>query len=200
MHKLRTVRIHYLYIIIGSALLSAAFLFAVQRAVALLYSHYSGQSGVFFVRLIHWVINHIGKIPCAIALFVLIFSGLFILRSQKIADDLHTILVGTSELADKGATKEIKVLSGGELGQIAANLNRMQRIEVPNRGVATETMEDTPVVALLIRTRAILRTLREVEEADNTDDGADVQAHLLEAANVEARSMERFLENLIIES
>lgn len=199
MHKLRTVRIHYLYIFIGSALLSAAFLFAVQRAVALLYSHYSGQSGVFFVRLIHWTINHIGTIPSAIILFVLFFSGLFILRSQKIADDLHTVLVGTSELADKGATKEIKVLSGGELGQIAANLNRMQRIEVPNRGVATETMQDTPAVALLIRTRAILRTLREVEEADNTDDGMKAQA-LLEAANVEARSMERFLENLIIES
>ncbi|MNV87637.1 hypothetical protein D3C71_1817750 [compost metagenome] len=75
----------------------------------------------------------------------------------------------------------------------------MQRIEVPNRGVATETMQDTPAVALLIRTRAILRALREVEEADNTDDGMEAQA-LLEAASVEARSMERFLENLIIES
>lgn len=153
----------------------------------------------FFVRLTHWVINHIGKIPCAVILFVLLFSGLFILRSQKISDDLHTVLVGTSELADKGATKEIKVLSGGELGQIAANLNRMQRIEVPNRGLAPETMQDTPAVALLIRTRAILRTLREVEEADITDDGAEAHA-LLEAANVEARSMERFLENLIVES
>ncbi|AIQ26289.1 hypothetical protein NSQ90_27525 [Paenibacillus sp. FSL H7-0737] len=199
MHKLRTVRIHYLYIFIGSALLSAAFLFVVQRGVALLYAHYSGQSGVFFVRLIHWVINHIGTIPSAIILFVLFFSGLFILRSQKIADDLHAVLIGTLELADKGVTKEIKVLSGGELGQIAANLNRRQRIEVPNRGVATETMQDTPAVALLIRTRAILRALREVEEADNTDDGMEAQA-LLEAASVEARSMERFLENLIIES
>lgn len=199
MHKLRTVRIHYLYIFIGSALLSAAFLFAVQRAVDLLYSHYSGKSGVFFVRLIHWTINHIGTIPSVIILFVLFFSGLFILRSQKIADDLHTVLIGTSELADKGVTKEIKVLSGGELGQIAANLNRMQRIEVPNRGVVPETMQDTPAVALLIRTRAILRALREVEEADNTDDGMEAQA-LLEAASVEARSMERFLENLIIES
>ncbi|WP_339288301.1 hypothetical protein [Paenibacillus sp. FSL E2-0201] len=199
MHKLQTIRIHYLYIFIGSALLSAAFLFVVQRGVALLYAHYSGQSGAFFVRLTHWVINHIGKIPCAVILFVLLFSGLFILRSQKISDDLHTVLVGTSELADKGATKEIKVLSGGELGQIAANLNRMQRIEVPNRGLAPETMQDTPAVALLIRTRAILRTLREVEEADITDDGAEAHA-LLEAANVEARSMERFLENLIVES
>lgn len=199
MHKLRTVRIHYLYIFIGSALLSAAFLFAVQRAVALLYSHYSGQSGVFFVRFIHWIINHIGKIPCAIALFVLIFSGLFILRSQKIADDLHAVLVGTSELADKGTTQEIKVLSGGELGQIAVNLNRIQRIEVPYRGVVPETMEETPAVALLIRTRAIIRTLREVEEASNTEDGVEAQT-LLEAASVEARSMERFLENLIIES
>ncbi|HEY4429919.1 MAG TPA: hypothetical protein VGN87_02660 [Paenibacillus sp.] len=199
MHKLQTVRIHYLYIFIGSALLSAAFLFAVQRAVTILYSHYSGQSGVFFVRLIHWIINHIGKIPSAIILFVLFFSGLFILRSQKIADDLQTILLGTSELADQGRTQEIKVLSGGELGQIAANLNRTQRIEVPNGDAATGTMEDTPAVALLIRTRAILRTLREAEEAGNTDDGMEAQA-LLEAANIEARSMERFLENLIIES
>ncbi|OZQ65271.1 hypothetical protein CA600_14390 [Paenibacillus sp. VTT E-133280] len=199
MHKLRTVRIHYLYVFIGSALLSAAFLFAVQRVVALLYAHYSGQSGVFFVRLIHWTINHIGTIPSAIILFVLFFSGLFILRSQKIADDLHTILLGTSELADQGRTQEIKVLSGGELGQIAANLNRTQRIEVPNGGAVTGTAGDTPAVALLIRTRAILRALREVEEADNSDDGMEAQA-LLEAANVEARSMERFLENLIIES
>lgn len=51
MHKLRTVRIHYLYIFIGSALLSAAFLFVVQRGVALLYAHYSGQSGVFLFVL-----------------------------------------------------------------------------------------------------------------------------------------------------
>lgn len=199
MHRLQTVRSNYLYIFIGSALLSAAFLFVVQRVIALLYSHYSGQSGAFFVRVVHWVINHIGKIPTAIALFVLIFSGLFILRSQKISDDLHAVLVGTSDLADKGTTQEIKVLSGGELGQIAANLNRMQRIEVPNRSEATETMEGTPAVALLIRTRAILRTLREVEKGENTDDEMEVQA-LLEAANVEARSMERFLENLIIES
>ncbi|MNO36772.1 hypothetical protein D3C76_268450 [compost metagenome] len=199
MHKLQTVRIQYLYIIIGSALLSAAFLFAVQQAVTMLYSHYSGQSEVFFVHLIHWIINHIGKIPSAIILFVLFFSGLFILRSQKIADDLHTIWVGTSELADKGTTQEIKILSGGELGQIAANLNRIQRIKVPNGGVAPGTVEDTPAAALLIRTRAILRTLREAEEADNMDDGTEAQA-LLEAANVEARSMERFLESLIIES
>lgn len=199
MHKLRTVRIHYLYIFMGSALLSAAFLFAAQRAVALLYAHYSGQSGVFFIGLIHWIINHIGKIPCAIALFVLIFSGLFILRSQKISDDLHAVLVGASELADKGTTQEIKVLSGGELGQIAVNLSRIQRIEVPDRGVVPETMEETPAVALLIRTRAIIRTLREVEEASNTEDGVEAQI-LLEAASAEARSMERFLENLIIES
>ncbi|WP_339318659.1 hypothetical protein [Paenibacillus sp. FSL R10-2734] len=201
MHRLQTVRISYLYIFIGSALLSAAFLFVIQRAITLLYSHYSGQSGAFFVRLIHWIINNIGKIPCAIVLFILIFSGLFILRSQKIADDLHTVLVGTSELAVKGTAQEIKVLSGGELGQIAANLNRIQRIEVPDRGVAPETMEDSPTVALLLRTRAILRTLREVEAADHTDNGMEVQIQiLLEAANAEARSMERFLENLIIES
>lgn len=51
MPKLRTVRISYLYIFMGCALLSAAFLFVVQRAVALLYSHYSGQSGAFLSGL-----------------------------------------------------------------------------------------------------------------------------------------------------
>ncbi|OMD97697.1 HAMP domain-containing protein [Paenibacillus odorifer] len=194
MSKLRTVRISYLYIFMGCALLSAAFLFVVQRAVALLYSHYSGQPGAFFVRLIHWVINHMGQTPSAILLFILVFGGLYVLRSQKMADDLRSLVVGTTELADKGVAQNIKVLSGGEIGEIAANLNRMQRIEVPDRGASSKRIEDTPAVALLIRTRAILRTLREVEE-----DGAEVHA-LLAAANDEVRSMERFLENLIIES
>ncbi|WP_405168763.1 hypothetical protein [Paenibacillus sp. FSL H3-0286] len=194
MPKLRTVRISYLYIFMGCALLSVAFLFVVQRAVALLYSHYSGQPGAFFVRLIHWVINHMGQTPSAILLFILVFGGLYVLRSQKMADDLRSLVVGTSELADKGVAQNIKVLSGGEIGEIAANLNRMQRIEVPDRGASSKRIEDTPAVALLIRTRAILRTLREVEE-----DGAEVHT-LLAAANDEVRNMERFLENLIIES
>lgn len=168
--------------------------FVVQRAVALLYSHYSGQSEAFFVRIIHWVINHMGQTPSAILLFILVFGGLYVLRSQKIADDLRSLVVGTSELADKGVAQNIKVLSGGEIGEIAANLNRMQRIEVPDRDASSKRIEDTPAVALLIRTRAILRTLREVEE-----DEAEVHT-LLAAANDEVRSMERFLENLIIES
>lgn len=197
MHKLRTVRISYLYIFMGSAFLSAAFLFVVKQMIALLYSHYSGRSDVFFIRLMKWVINHIGQTPIAINLFVLVFSGLFILRSQKIADDLHALVLGTSELVDKGTTQEIKVLSGGEIGKIAANLNRMPRIEAPSIDGELEQKEDTPAVALLLRTRAILRTLREVEHAHSSE-GQEVQA-LLEAANVEARSMERFLENLIIE-
>lgn len=126
MQKFRTVRISYLYIFLGSALLSAAFLFAVYKITALLYTHYSRQSGSLFVELIHWVINHIGKIPCAILLYLLLFCGLFILRSKKIADDLHVIMVSTSELADRGAVQDIRILSGGELGEIAANLNRIR--------------------------------------------------------------------------
>jgi hypothetical protein len=189
MQKLRTVRISYLYIFMGSALLSATLLFVIHSVIILFYSHYLGRTSMFLIRLIHWVINHIGKTPSAIALFVLLFSGLYILRSQKVADDLHAVLVGTSELADKGVTHEIKVLSGGELGEIVANLNRMQKIRVE---------EDTPTVALLLRTRAILRTLHEVEAARNMDE-AEVQK-LLAAANGEVRSMEQFLKNLIIES
>ena len=197
MHRLRTVRFSYLYIFAGSALLSAAFLFVALQAVSLLYSHYSGHSGALFVRLIHWIINHIGTKPSAMILFVTIFCGIYILRSQKIADDLQVMVRGTVELAGKGGTEEIKVLSGGELGEIAANLNRIQSVETLSRAKAQDRVE-THAVALLLRTRTIIRALREAEAAENNE-GSDKRL-LLAAAHEEARNMERFLENLIIES
>lgn len=198
MHKLRTVRVSYLYIFLGSAFLSAAFLFVMKEMITWLYAHYSGRSDVFFVRLMNWVINHIGQTPSAIFLFIITFSGLYLFRSQKIADDLHALVVGSSEWVEKGTIQEIKVLSGGEIGRIAANLNRMPRVGASHREERLEQTEDIPAVALLIRTRAILRTLHEVEEVCGTE-GLEVQP-LLATANAEARSMERFLENLMIES
>lgn len=197
MHRFRTVRFSYLYIFAGSALMSIALLFVIQQVIALLYSHYSGHSGGLFIRLIHWVINHIGATPCAIILFTTVFCGLYILRSQKIADDLQMLRTATAELAAKGITREIKVLSGGELCEMATNLNRVHRVEVPGRD-GELNRDDTKAVALLLRTRAILRVLREVEEAGSKVE-SEIQI-LLTTVNSEARSMERFLENLIIES
>lgn len=201
MHSFRTVRFSYLYILAGSALLSAAFLFVIQQVIALLYSHYSGHSGVLFIRLIHWVINHIGATPCAIILFTTVFCGLYILRSQKIADDLQTLRTATAELADKGITREIKVLSGGELGEMAKNLNQVHRVKVSGRDGDLDrdlNRDDTEAFALLLRARAILRAIREVEETGSKVE-SEIQI-LLTTVNSEARSMERFLENLIIES
>lgn len=201
MHRLRTVRFSYLYIFAGSALLSGAFLFVAHQAISLLYSHYSDNSDVLFVHLIHWVINHIGTTPSAMILFVTIFCGVYILRSQKIADDLQVMVTATAEIAGIGVAQEIKVLSGGELGEIAANLNRIQRVETLHRLEAPDKAPDrdeTHAVALLLRTRAILRALREVEATVNNE-GSDMRLHLA-AAHEEARRMERFLENLIIES
>lgn len=201
MHRFRTVRVSYLYIFAGSALLSAAFLFVIQQVIALLYSHYSGHSGVLLVRLIHWVINHIGATPCAIILIATVFCGLYILRSQKIADDLQTLRAATAELADKGITREIKVLSGGELGEMAKNLNQVHRVKVSGRDGDLDrdlNRDDTEAFALLLRARAILRAIREVEETGSKVE-SEIQI-LLTTVNSEARSMERFLENLIIES
>jgi hypothetical protein len=52
-------------------------------------------------------------------LFVLFFW----IRSQKIADDLKVIARGTHELANGQIPAQIEVLNGGELRQIAADLN-----------------------------------------------------------------------------
>ncbi|OME77333.1 hypothetical protein BK122_27260 [Paenibacillus pabuli] len=71
----------------------------------------------------YWVINHIGTTPLVIFIGGGMFALFFWIRSQKIADDLKVIGLGTHELAHGRIPAQIEVLNGGELRQIAADLN-----------------------------------------------------------------------------
>jgi hypothetical protein len=74
-------------------------------------------------QVMYWVINHIGTTPLVIFIGGGMFALFFWIRSQKIADDLKVIGRGTHELAHGRIPAQIKVLNGGELRQIAADLN-----------------------------------------------------------------------------
>lgn len=119
---LRTVRLRYIYICGASALLSAALLFVVYHMLRFAHRHLLSET-TGLTRVMYWVINHIGTTP----LVIVIGGGLFVLffwiRSQKIADDLKVIARGTHDLANGQIPAQIEVLNGGELRQIAADLN-----------------------------------------------------------------------------
>ncbi|MFE6075493.1 hypothetical protein ACFVQB_13560 [Paenibacillus sp. NPDC057886] len=119
---LRTVRLRYIYICGASALLSAALLFVVYHMLRFAHQHIlSERTGL--TRVMYWVINHIGTTPLVIFIGGGLFALFFWIRSQKIADDLKVIGRGTHELANGRIPAQIEVLNGGELRQIAANLN-----------------------------------------------------------------------------
>ncbi|KOY15551.1 hypothetical protein AMS66_16075 [Paenibacillus xylanivorans] len=73
----------------------------------------------------YWVINHIGTTPLVIFIGGGLFALFFWIRSQKIADDLKVIGRGTHELAHGRIPAQIEVMNGGELRQIAADLNEV---------------------------------------------------------------------------
>lgn len=80
LRRLNTVRTGYLYVIGGSLLLSGGVLMVLQAVVSFLYSQHSADSGAFTVRLLHWMINHIGRLPLAVILlplFPAVFSAAF---------------------------------------------------------------------------------------------------------------------------
>lgn len=119
---LRTVRLRYIYICGASALLSAALLFVVYHMLRFAHRHLlSETTGI--TRVMHWVINHIGTTPLVIFIGGGLFALFFWIRSQKIADDLKVIARGAHELANGQISALIEVLNGGELRQIAADLN-----------------------------------------------------------------------------
>ncbi|WP_433922906.1 hypothetical protein [Paenibacillus taichungensis] len=119
---LRTVRLSYIYICGASALLSAALLFVVYHMLRFTHHHIlSETTGI--TRIMYWVINHIGTTPLVIFIGGGMFALFFWIRSQKIADDLKVIGRGTHELANGRIPAQIEVLNGGELRQIAADLN-----------------------------------------------------------------------------
>ncbi|QLG42102.1 hypothetical protein MKY42_07780 [Paenibacillus sp. FSL W7-1088] len=119
---LRTVRLRYIYICGASALLSAALLFVVYHMLRFAHHHILSET-TGLTRVMYWVINHIGTTPFVIFIGGGLFALFFWIRSQKIADDLKVIGRGTHELANGRIPAQIEVLNGGELRQIAADLN-----------------------------------------------------------------------------
>ncbi|WP_416298234.1 hypothetical protein ACM7Q1_13055 [Paenibacillus illinoisensis] len=145
--SLRTVRLRYIYICGASALLSAMLLFVVYRLSRFAYHHIlSEATGV--TRIVHWGINHVGTRPFLIFIGGALFALFFWIRSQKISDDMNRIAMGTQEMAAGQIPARIKVLNGGELRQIAANLNdvalRMHKEQLSGREGFASPPEYTP--------------------------------------------------------
>ncbi|MEC0241500.1 hypothetical protein P4H66_16915 [Paenibacillus dokdonensis] len=206
MKRLLTVRSSYLYIVVGSALLSGISLFIVYRAFVFLYSHNAPDS--FLVRLSHWLMNHIGKTPIAVLIFLTVFTGIFMLRSQKTADDVKSLLSAAEELAEKGSFEELEVMSGGELRELAAHLHRINRTEAFSANdLQTSNMEkeasgillgNEEVMALILRMKSLLRILDDGEVSG--DDPERTERLRVEAVKREALGVERFLESLMTSS
>ncbi|OKP66681.1 hypothetical protein A3842_29080 [Paenibacillus sp. P3E] len=205
MKRFKTVRSGYLYIFGGTALLSGISLAAVYSLAALLYSRYTAASAVYWVRSLRWLINHIGRIPLAVLMFTAVFTVIFLLRSQKISDDLKSLLQASEELSTFGSFRELKVVSGGELGQLAGHLHKINRPEkAADQGPCAYNLKNSadPVLgnealmALTLRTRTLMRLLNEA----STGKGEQIQILQVEAAKREAMGMERFMENLMVRS
>ncbi|MEK5025706.1 hypothetical protein [Paenibacillus sp. FSL M7-1046] len=189
MRRLNTVRTGYLYVIGGSLLLSGGVLMVLQAVVSFLYSRHSAGSGAFIVRLLHWMINHIGRLPLAVILFTALSGGFFLLRSQKLSDDFKALLRASEELAANGFFRELEVSTGGELGRLAANLRKLNKeIEPADAEEAGWSSEES--MALILRMKTLLRLLDELKAAE----GEAVQ---VDAVKREAAGLERFLVNLI---
>ncbi|MGO4730605.1 hypothetical protein [Paenibacillus sp. 2KB_22] len=120
--RFSTVRLRYIYIGGASALLSAALLFVVYHVLRFAHNHVLPDTA-WITRMMNWGINHIGTKPFFIFIGGALFAIFFWIRSQKITEDLSQLARGTAELALGHNPGRIDVLSGGELKQIATNLN-----------------------------------------------------------------------------
>ncbi|KWX75798.1 hypothetical protein [Paenibacillus jilunlii] len=205
MKKFYTVRSGYLYIFGGSVLLSGMLLAAAYWTIALLYSHYGAESTAIWIKLLHWMTNHIGRRPLAVLLFTALFTVIFLLRSQKISSDLKNLLQATEDLSSRGSFGELRVDSGGELGQLAANLRRIKRPDTAALEDMTDyrisqpeepVLDSEVLMALILRTRTLLRLLHEAA----TEEQAQGRVPKVAAAQREAMGMEGFLENLMTRS
>ncbi|MBB3130954.1 hypothetical protein FHS19_005673 [Paenibacillus rhizosphaerae] len=171
MRKWLTVRAAYLYTMTGSALLSGIVLFLTYRVFAWSYAHVSPDS--FFARLARGLVNYIGRMPIAAAVFFIVFAGLFMLRSQKLADDMKQIVRAAEELAERGSFNELEVASGGELKALACHLQGVRRWRttssadrisippIPNE--STLLLDNEEVMAVILRIKLLLRTLGAVD-------------------------------------
>lgn len=201
MRRLSTVRAGYLYIIGGSLLLSGVLLLTLQGAASFIYSRHTADSSFVLITLLRWMINHIGRLPLAVAIFTVAAAVFFLLRSQPLSDDFKAVVRASEELVLTGCINELKISAGGELGRLAANLqemNRRNRNLLKNNNAGHESAPSIQGVdfcredsmALILRMKTLLRLLDELEAAE----GALLQA---EAVKREAAGLERFLESLI---
>lgn len=204
MSKIHTIRTLYLYIFCGSALLSALLLLLMRGIFTMLYSWYTPESAALFVRFMHWVINHIGARPAAVMMFTALCAGLFLLRSHKAANDTTALLRAAEQLAVNGSCEltDLEVQSGGEFRRLAASLRRIHQAGLrPAAAPAPQIQMPEPdaqeFIALILRTRALIRTLEqtvaESEEAVNIIPSGVLQ-HLVMAKH-EALGLEKLLEN-----
>ncbi|MDR6724204.1 methyl-accepting chemotaxis protein [Paenibacillus amylolyticus] len=122
---LRTVRSRYIYICGASALLSVVLLFVVYQMLRFVLTHLSAGGTSWLPQLIRWGIHNIGTRPIVIVVGAVLFLTFFWIRSQKITDDLQRISQMTHALANGETGSRVDVLSGGELRQIAAQLNEI---------------------------------------------------------------------------
>lgn len=136
-----TVRLRYIYIGGASALLSAALLFVVYHVLRFAHNHILPDAA-WITRMMNWGINHIGTKPLFIFIGGAMFAIFFWIRSQKIAEDLSQLARGTAELALGHNPGRIDVLSGGELRQIAANLNVITFLLYEQPGLQQHNEED----------------------------------------------------------
>ncbi|GIO57070.1 hypothetical protein BK138_28015 [Paenibacillus rhizosphaerae] len=203
MRKWLTVRTAYLYTVTGSALLSGIVLFLTYRVFVWSYAHVSPDS--FFARLARGLVNYIGRTPIAAVVFLIVFAGLFMFRSQKLADDMKQIVRAAEELADRGSFRELKVASGGELKALASHLQGIRRWMTtsladristpPIQNETTPLLDNEEVMAVILRIKSLLRTL---EAADL--DSQRLPDFDMESVKREAQGLERLLESLMTAS
>jgi hypothetical protein len=188
----------------GSALLSAGLLLAMRGLFAMLYSRYTPDSAALFVRFTHWIMNHIGARPAAVMMFTAVCAGLFLLRSQKAANDTTALLRAAEQLAARGSCElaDLEVQSGGEFGRLAASLRRIQQAGLrPAAASAIQIPAPDPQesMALILRTRTLIRMLGQAE-AESGEAGCSIPGAVLqqlEIARLEAQGLEKTLERWI---
>lgn len=203
MSKIHTIRSLYLYMFCGSALLSAGLLLAMRGLFAMLYYRYTPESGALFVRFTHWIMNHIGARPATVLMFTTVCAGLFLLRSQKAANDTTALLRAAEQLAARGSCElaDLEVQSGGEFGRLAASLRRIHQARLrPVAASAIQIQMPAPdaqeSMALILRTRTLIRMLGQAE-ADSEEAGCSIPGAVLqhlEMARLEAQGLEKTLE------
>lgn len=203
MRRLNTVRAGYLYITGGSLLLSGGILLALQAAAAFVYGRHTADSGFLLIRLLRWMINHIGRLPLAVIIFSTAAAGFFLLRSQPLSDDFKAVVRASDELALTGSINGLKVSTGGELGRLAANLQEistrkqvilgnMSGTETAYSSEATDLSSEESM-ALILRIKTLLRLLEDLEVEEVTFDQ-------VEAAKREAVNLMEFVERRIGQS